>query len=436
MKIGAQVEFASFLVLGLLAGCSTSNPAPALHPDAAATGGVAGAATGGSGFGGAIGTGGSTSTSGTGGAMATGGAGETGGSRATGGTTSAGGSSGGGSGMGGASSKGGGMGGASSKGGTTGTGGASSKGGATGTGGASAIGGTSGATGPGGTSGTGGVSGTDGNPDAASANRDAAGPEVAKDAGTQDTRPPVKDGSISDAPTNPSTPVTVYIAGDSTVSTYTNSAIHQGGWGQFLQDYFMTDAKIVNKAVGGMTARHFIEAGYLDQIVAVLKAGDYLLVQFGTNDGNKTATYTLSGSTTEIPYYLDPETDFKTYLTKYVDATNGKSATTIFVTPPPRHSCNAGENGVRNGLAAYATAMKEIGPTLNTPVVDLNAMTITYLADISCDTSGSTFYLVKADGTIDSTHFQETGANIMAGLVAKGTTGISTLGLPLSEYVK
>jgi hypothetical protein len=75
-----------------------------------------------------------------------------------------------------------------------------------------------------------------------------------------------------------------------------------------------------------------------------------------------------------------PETDFKTYLTKYVDATDAKNATTIFVTPPPRHSCNAGENGVRNGLAAYATAMKELGPTLGAPVVDLNAMTIAYLA--------------------------------------------------------
>jgi lysophospholipase L1-like esterase len=160
------------------------------------------------------------------------------------------------------------------------------------------------------------------------------------------------------------------------------------------------------------------------------------LVQFGTNDGNKTATYTLSGSTTEIPYYLDPETDFKTYLTKYVDATRAKNATTIFVTPPPRHSCNSGETGVRNGLSDYAAAMNELGPALHSPVVDLNAMTVAYLANVSCDTSGSTFYLVKADGTTDSTHFQETGANIMAGLVAKGTTGISTLGLPLSVFVK
>jgi lysophospholipase L1-like esterase len=230
--------------------------------------------------------------------------------------------------------------------------------------------------------------------------------------------------------------VTVYVAGDSTVSTYTNSAIHQGGWGQFLQDYFDTKAKIVNKAVGGMTARHFIEAGYLDAIISAIKPGDYLLVQFGTNDGNKTATYTLPGSSTEIPYYLDPATDFKTYLTKYVDATRAKGATTIFVTPPPRHSCNAGEMGVKNGLASYATAMKELGPTLKTPVADLNAMVIAYLANVSCETSGSTFYLVKADGSIDSTHFQDKGANVMAGLVAKGSAGIGTLDVALAAYVK
>jgi len=319
------------------------------------------------------------------------------------------------------------------------TGGTSAAGGDRGTGGTTGTVGTAGTTGTGG--GSGGTRGTGGSttsaPDAGSDARDATAADRAPDTLAQDTRDTRDAGA--DAPgadTTTTTTVTVYVAGDSTVSTYTGSSIHQAGWGQFLQNYFVANAKVVNKAVGGMTSRHFIEAGYLDAIIAVIKPGDYLLVQFGTNDGNTTATYTLSGSTTAIPYYLDPQTDFKTYLTKYVDATNAKSATTIFVTPPPRHSCNAGETGVRNGLAAYATAMKELGPTLNTPVVDLNAMVIAYLASVTCETSGSTFYLVKADGTIDSTHFQETGANIMAGLIAKGTTGVSTLGIPLSAYVK
>jgi lysophospholipase L1-like esterase len=392
----------TIVVATMLAACSSSSQAPVWHPDAAGTGAAAGSSTGGqpgsggaSGTGGMAGSGGSTSggSTSTGGALGSGGVKSTGGSIATGGSSATGGS--------------------------TATGGSSNTGGTVGTGG-----------GPGGAGGTGGGS------DAGIDVRDSGGSDTVRDSMVVDTRPTVLDAPAADTTTNTATSLSVYVAGDSTVSTYTNSSIHQGGWGQFLQDDFVANAKVVNKAVGGMTARHFIEAGYLDQILAVLKAGDYLLVQFGTNDSNTTATYTLSGSTTAIPYYLDAQTDFKTYLTKYVDATKAKGATTIFVTPPPRHSCNAGEMGVRNGLSAYAAAMKELGPTIGTRVVDLNAMTIAYLANVTCETSGSSFYLVKADGTTDGTHFQETGAKVMAGLVAKGTTGISTLSLPLSAYVK
>jgi lysophospholipase L1-like esterase len=399
-----------FAIAVLLAGCSTSGPASTSKSDASATGGTHLAGTGGqAATGGGTGSGGAVST---GGVTATGGISATGGTPASGGVTGTGGET-------PTDAAAAGTGGS--------TGGTSATGGRPGTGGASGTGG-----GAGGVHGTGGS--TTAAADAGSDARDAGGAERAPDALVSDARDTPAGVTATDVA--PSAMVTVYVAGDSTVSTYTGSSIHQAGWGQFLQDYFVANAKIVNKAVGGMTARHFIEAGYLDAILGVIKPGDYLLVQFGTNDGNSTATYTLPGVDGPIPYYLDPQTDFKTYLAKYVDATKAKSATTIFVTPPPRHSCNAGETGVRNGLAAYATAMKELGPTLGTEVVDLNAMVIAYLADVTCETSGSTFYLVKADGTTDSTHFQENGADVMAGLVANGTSGISTLGLPLSAYVK
>ena len=405
MRISATLIVVTVLATAL-AGCSNHGAAPVSQSDAAGTGGVATSTGGQPGSGGSSGTGG---IAGSGGTTSTGGALGSGGVKSSGGTTATGGSSA--------------TGGSAATGGNLATGGANTTGGGKGSGGVIGSGGNTLSTG-------GAMGGGDGGVDA----RDSGGADTVRDSLAVDTRPAVVDAPAAETTTG--TTVSVYVAGDSTVSTYTNSAIHQAGWGQYLQTYFVANAKIVNKAVGGMTARHFIEAGYLDQILATIKAGDYLLVQFGTNDSNKTATYTLSGSTTEIPYYLDPQTDFKIYLTKYVDATKAKGATTIFVTPPPRHSCNAGETGVRNGLSAYAAAMNELGPELATQVADLNAMTIAYLANVTCETSGSSFYLVKADGTTDGTHFQETGANVMAGLIAKGTTGISTLNLPLSAYVK
>jgi lysophospholipase L1-like esterase len=69
----------------------------------------------------------------------------------------------------------------------------------------------------------------------------------------------------------------------------------------------------------------------------------------------------------------------------------------------------------------------------NVPVVDLNQKTLTYLNTIGCVAAGADFFLVKADGSVDGTHFQEKGANLMAGFVA---AGLRELNFGLSPYVK
>jgi lysophospholipase L1-like esterase len=220
----------------------------------------------------------------------------------------------------------------------------------------------------------------------------------------------------------------VYLAGDSTVSTYadTPSPNDQAGWGQMLSERFDASVRIDNRAIGGRTARHFIEEGRLAEIAAALAPGDYLFVQFGTNDGNRTATYDLGGAT--IPYYLDPETDFKLYLSQYLDAARGAGSTPVLVTPPPRNSayCTGG-----NGTGAYAQAMRELGRDEGVPVVDLNAKAVAYLTQACPAPVPEDFFLLRADGSVDGTHFQERGARILAGFVAEG---IAEAGLPLAAH--
>ena len=236
--------------------------------------------------------------------------------------------------------------------------------------------------------------------------------------------------SASGAGGGASGPVTVYIAGDSTVSTYrdTASTTDQAGWGQMLGEYFDEEVTIENRAVGGMTARHFIEAGYLDMILEDIQAGDYFLVQFGTNDGNRTATYELDGET--IPYYLDPATDFKTYLREYIDAAREHDATLVFVTPPPRNSayCTGG-----NGTGGHAQAMRELGEDEGVAVSDLNAKSVAYLEAICPSPTPEDFFLLRSDGSVDGTHFQEHGARVLAGLVADG---IREAGLPIAAHLE
>ena len=88
---------------------------------------------------------------------------------------------------------------------------------------------------------------------------------------------------------------TIFLAGDSTVKTYEEKQ-YIAGWGQYLQAFLNAqNVTVVNKANGGRSSRSFINEGRLftqsdrkytsyTSIESEIKAGDYLMIQFGHND--------------------------------------------------------------------------------------------------------------------------------------------------------
>ncbi|HYD84634.1 MAG TPA: rhamnogalacturonan acetylesterase [Opitutus sp.] len=77
---------------------------------------------------------------------------------------------------------------------------------------------------------------------------------------------------------------TVFIAGDSTAAKGNGET--QEGWGVPLGDYFdSTKVNVVNRARGGRSSRTFVTEGLWEQLRAEVKAGDFVLIQFGHNDG-------------------------------------------------------------------------------------------------------------------------------------------------------
>lgn len=238
-------------------------------------------------------------------------------------------------------------------------------------------------------------------------------------------------GGVAGAPANLPA-LSIYIAGDSTVSNYTDTSAtnDQAGWGQMLHEIFNDKVKIVNKAAGGRTAYWFYLEGAVTTILNQIKPGDYFFIQFGTNDQNTTATFEVDGKT--YPRYADTAT-FKTQLKQYyLDPAKAKSAIPVLVTPPPRNSayCNGG-----NGLGSYATAMIELGKAENVAVLDNNAKTFNYLKAICPKPTAAadeTFFK-NNDGSIDGTHFQENGARKMAGFIGEE---IRRVNLGLAAYLR
>jgi lysophospholipase L1-like esterase len=83
------------------------------------------------------------------------------------------------------------------------------------------------------------------------------------------------------APLNPALP-TVFVVGDSTASNGKDL-----GWGSHLGDYFdLTRVNVANRAIAGRSSRSYMDEGHWDSTLAEIKAGDYVLLQWGQNDGS------------------------------------------------------------------------------------------------------------------------------------------------------
>ncbi|KAK3207182.1 hypothetical protein GRF29_103g180640 [Pseudopithomyces chartarum] len=76
---------------------------------------------------------------------------------------------------------------------------------------------------------------------------------------------------------------TIYLAGDSTMA---NKGANDGatdGWGPYLSKY--VTVPVVNKAVGGRSARSYTNEGRFTEIANLVKSGDIVVIEFGHNDG-------------------------------------------------------------------------------------------------------------------------------------------------------
>src|SRR3954449_6283558 len=77
----------------------------------------------------------------------------------------------------------------------------------------------------------------------------------------------------------------IFIAGDSTAANGMPGAI---GWGKPFGGLFdASKANVVNSARGGRSSRTFVTEGLWDRLIADVKTGDYVLIQFGHNDGGE-----------------------------------------------------------------------------------------------------------------------------------------------------
>lgn len=221
----------------------------------------------------------------------------------------------------------------------------------------------------------------------------------------------------------------LYLAGDSTMQTYNSYWEPQAGWGQMLPSFFNDSVEIKNHSIGGRSSKSFLFQGRLDEILRVIRPGDYLFVQFGHND-----------ATISVPDRYASPADYKIYLKTYIDGVRQRGATPILVTPMGRRDFNASTGKFNVSFPEYVQAAKEVASENNVLLIDLSKLSIEYYDSIGPEATLSVFlhvapgiYQAFPNGAADNTHFQEYGAIQIARMVAGA---VRELDIPLADAVK
>jgi rhamnogalacturonan acetylesterase len=218
----------------------------------------------------------------------------------------------------------------------------------------------------------------------------------------------------------------IWLIGDSTVKN--GSGKGSGGlwgWGDFLYQQFDTSGiSIRNCALGGRSSRTYITEGLWDKVLAKVKPGDYIIMQFGHNDGgavndSSRARGTIRGTgdeTEEIDNIITKKHEivhsYGWYMRKYIEDTRTKDAIPIVCSPVPR---NIWENGkVVRSTGDYAKWAEETASSENAYFINLNKIIAEKYEAIGESVVTSKFFLTE------HTHTTEAGAILNAGAVAEG----------------
>ncbi len=205
--------------------------------------------------------------------------------------------------------------------------------------------------------------------------------------------------------------VTVYLAGDSTVTDQV--AEPWSGWGQMLPAYFGPGVAVANHAESGLALRSFVAQRRLEKLMSTLRAGDYVLVQFGHNDQK------------EQGEGIGPFSSYTDSLIHFASVVRERGAFPVFVTSMYRRRFTGDQMDDTHG--DYPVAMRLAAERHEIPLIDLHAGSRRIFEALGPEESKKAFVHVPS-GTFpgqdepisDDSHFSTYGGDLLARYVVEG----------------
>lgn len=227
----------------------------------------------------------------------------------------------------------------------------------------------------------------------------------------------------------PRGPLTIYLAGDSTMAQKLPEKRPETGWGEALQAFFKdAEVRVENHAQNGRSTRTFITELRWQAISAKLKKGDYVFIQFGHNDESKE----------KVDRYTPPE-DYRRNLIKFISEVREKKAIPILLTPVMRRRFDD-KGSFYDTHGEYPDIVRRVASEQKVTLIDMHRQSEALLKRYGVAASKKLFLQLAPGehpnypkGIEDNTHFSPLGAGLMAGLVVNA---IREQKIGLARYLK
>ena len=222
------------------------------------------------------------------------------------------------------------------------------------------------------------------------------------------------------------TATTVFLCGNSTVVDQEDEP--WASWGQMIPRWFDDQVVIANYAESGLTANTFLAGQRLDKILTHLKAGDYVICEFGHNDEKEKR----AGDGAWYSYSRN--------LKIFVDRVREKGGNIIFATPTARRAFNKDHKTLAYTHGEYPQAMRTVAEREKVPCIELNGMTRTFYEALGEEGSKKSLVHYPANTfpnqpkqLADNTHFNPFGAYEVSKMIVMGLKKIQC---PLTEHLR
>lgn len=209
----------------------------------------------------------------------------------------------------------------------------------------------------------------------------------------------------------------VFYIGDSTVTFNRIGTYPQQGMSNVLPLFLKAGITAVPHGHNGRSTKSFQDEGLWTPVRDAMKAGDFLLIQFGHNDEKS-----------DPLRHTDPDTTFKDNLRLFIRSAQERGAYPVLHTPIARRLFDVDGSFRPGSHGEYPRAIREVGQEMNVPVIDLTTITEDFLAGTG-DTASKPLFVWP----VDNTHLKFDGAVTVVRFWAEE---MLKLGSPYSDIIE